>query len=188
MDLSFGWSYFVLWFLVLAQGVILLALLNELERLKAAAPERPAPQALIARPAPPIRFKEARTHTERGLDVLDARPGVLLFLTSTCGACRRLALGLASLPTSNPNVLVIWQDAPVDTLDPRLHCCVDEADHVARTYGIDQFPTAVLLDDRRVVLGLTNPADVEQLYKLIDGGIAALPVAPLSAVEPIPVG
>ena len=36
MELSFGWSYFLLWFLVVAQGVVLLAMLHELERVKRA--------------------------------------------------------------------------------------------------------------------------------------------------------
>ena len=188
MELAFGWSYFVLWFLVVAQGIVLLALLHELERLRKAEPEQPRLQTLIARRAPAFRFTEARTQSERGLDIFAARPGVLLFLTSTCGACRRLALGLASLPTSHPNLLVIWKNGAVDGLDPRVHYCTHEADEIAKTYGVDHYPTAVLLDGQQIVLGVTSPADVDHLYKLIDGGISALPVGPLSTAEPLPVG
>src|SRR5690349_8782402 len=47
MELSFGWTYFVLWFLVAAQGLILLAVLRELESLRTVEPQHPAAPALV---------------------------------------------------------------------------------------------------------------------------------------------
>ena len=188
MELSFGWTYFVLWFLVAAQGLILLAVLRELESLRTVEPQHPAAPALIGQPAPSIRFTDARAKSEHGLEVLGPHPGVLLFLSSTCGTCRRLANGLVSLPIGAPNVVVMWKDGAVDEIDSRLHCCTNEADAIAATYGVERYPTAVLLDAQHLVVAITNPVDVEQLHRLIDGGISALPVGPILTVTPVPVG
>ena len=188
--MSFGFSstYIVLWAMVILQGLLILALLQRLEKLRdliergSFAKDR-LPIGSIA----PEFFGTNRFGQRTGLGSLDDRGGVILFLSPDCSLCNALVGSIGALVNELPPTIAVCRGvselctAFSTQLGNAVQFLSDPSGETAALYGASAFPTAVVIDGSRRIRGYGHPKGVEDLRRTFaeslteQGDVAAVP-------------
>ncbi len=183
MSFSFYAGYAGLWALVVFQGLVVLALLRQIGELKRYVEQGGLPtsnQLPAGTPAPAFSALDLRSRQTTGLERLNGRGGVVLFLSPDCTVCRGLADSLRATAGGDalpPVVPVCAGDDKgcgmfLDRLGPAFPLLVDARQQIGRLYHVDGSPTAVVLDERQRVRGYGHPQDARDLHELLRRSLA----------------
>ena len=169
-------SYIAIWILVLLQGLLIIALLRELAELRQIA-RLGAPrndELAVGSVAPEFASTDGRSGRKLDIHSLSEQGGVFLFLSSNCSVCRRLVSKLQEAVIQNLPQIFVWCEGGEEAcaeyakrLAPKIHFLVDRAESIAERYHVTSFPTAVVIDRKRVVRGYGHPNNVEDLKRLV---------------------
>lgn len=176
MHYGFGVSYGLLWLLVVFHALLIVALLRQLVELRSlvetGSDVLSDPVARRGAKAPRFTTTDARSGRRLSLDTFAGRRGVLLFLSSGCRTCLRLASSLKDLSDEPTKLIVVCKDqAIVSELSPRVLCAVDGVTEIAAQYGIAGLPAAVVIDEAQTVVDLVHPrtgTDIARLLGLLE--------------------
>lgn len=191
MNYGFGTSYALLWLVVAFQGLLIVALLRKLVEIQGLV-ERVPPSALsqLARgsKAPPFTTTDIRSKRVLSLDTFAGGRGILLFLSSSCGICTRLASDLTDLPSHDATKLIVAckDEKIVTALAPHMQCAVESVADMCATYRIARFPTAVIIDESRTVVDVVYPRAGREIISLSRVGDARAPEMARSQSSPQP--
>ncbi len=172
-----GWwvaSYVVLWIVVVALAVLVLALARQIGTLHLRLGPRGALELDEEGPPlgdapPPVQLA-----TIDGRNVTVGGPGeaqLVLFVSPTCPVCREVAPGLQVAARSGgmaARVVADADDASVTRTYASLGAPVVASPHLAREYGIPGTPYAVVLDTLGVVRAKGTVNNLEQMEGLVD--------------------
>jgi hypothetical protein len=169
---AFGASYAALWLLAAFQGIVIIAMSRTLVDLRALV-ERVEPGPLKRlRPgmaAPPFETTEARSKRPLGLHTFAGRRGVVLFVSSRCGACERLVASLATLPDGLTTLIVAAHDEGVlSRLPPGVQCAVEGVSEIAERYRVSEYPSAVVVDEDGLVVEIAHPRTGAEVASLLN--------------------
>ena len=172
-----GWwlvSYVVLWFLVIALSVLVLALARQVGTLHLRLGPRGALE--LDEEGPPLgeapEAIEARDLDGRATMVGGpGDPQLVLFVSPGCPVCREVAPSLPAASRAARLAPRIVANAPADVVRATYHSTAapviaDAA--VAAAYGIPGTPYAVVLDETGVVRAKGTVNNLEQLEGLVD--------------------
>jgi hypothetical protein len=181
VNFSFSTSYIALWVLVIFQSFVLLALLQQIEKLRRVAVsgrlfEDHLPQGSRA----PEFANIGRPSVHRfGTRSLEGSGGVLLFLSSDCLACKGLVNNLGQSATDDLPPIVVFcvgRERGCARFENRLitQCkfVVDGAAKTAARYRISNFPTAVVLDRELKISRYGHIKDVAEIKELWSSGLS----------------
>jgi len=174
VNFSFSASYIALWVLVVFQGFVLLALLQQIEKLRRVAAsgrlfEDQLPQG---RRAPEFANIDRQSGRQFGTRSLEGSGGVLLFLSSDCLVCKRLAEDLGRRATDDLPAIVVFcvgRERGCARFENRLGTykfVLDGAAKTAARYRVSSFPTAIVLDGQLKISRYGHPKDVTEIKEL----------------------
>lgn len=165
-----------MWLLVLFQGLLIIALLRELAELRQLV-KRGASRAdelAVGSVAPQFASTDRRTGRKVDIYSLNEQGGVILFLSPNCSVCRRLVGKLQQSVIQTLPPIFVWCEARDEAcagyarqLPSEIHFLVDGAEATAARYHVSGFPTAVVVDRKRIVRGYAHPENVEDLERLV---------------------
>jgi methylamine dehydrogenase accessory protein MauD len=181
-------SQLLLWIIVIAQGIVILALARQIGVLHA----RVAPAgALLSGAGPGVGEHAPRLEVHAmagnaitlGKPLADGKALLLLFVSATCPICKILIPIAKSFAKSERLDVLFLGDADASeqrkllvSFDLDDHCFVNGPE-VGMTYRVDKLPYAVLLDDAGVIAakGLVNSREhLESLIIAKESGFATL--------------
>jgi hypothetical protein len=176
----FSVSFALAWFLVLAQGLMILGCLWVMGRLKQQ--YDPMHQPLLTDDGPPLRhfvepfdFQNVRTEAQTSLwEYLASGPAVLLFVSDKCGPCSDVLTSAAAFHRSwiqKTRYLIIANMAMEEVRAlgdqyPDFDIVADSEGLIARSYRVQRWPLGIVVDTMGVVLnkGIVNtPQHLEGL-------------------------
>jgi hypothetical protein len=176
MSVGFSSSYIALWALAIFQGLVVLAILQRLEKVQLLASKREISENRlpIGSQAPEFAsVKHPNTNRELGVRDLAERGGMLLFLSSDCPTCKALVDRLVRFAQDSlPPIIALCQgrEQSCDRFSKRLEgivpLVVDGAADTAARYGASGFPTAVVVDRELKIRGYGHPKDVREIRDL----------------------
>ncbi|HKN70853.1 MAG TPA: redoxin domain-containing protein [Terriglobales bacterium] len=175
MSVGFSSSYIALWALVVFQGLVVLALLQRLEKLQLLASQRESSENRLPNGsrAPGFACVDKWSNREYGLRDLAERGGMLLFLSSDCPACKALVEGLTrAAPDGLPLIIAFCHGREKACarfsrrLETKVPLVVDGAAEIASRYRASGFPTAVGIDRELKIRGYGHPKDVKEIREL----------------------
>ncbi|MCI0627777.1 MAG: hypothetical protein L0387_40030 [Acidobacteria bacterium] len=182
MNFEFATSYLALWAVVLFQGLIILALMRQLEELRKSAKHggltlEHLPTDSRAPEFAGVDFRSGRRVASRDLE---GRGGVILFL-SACPVCVRLVSDLNQVTTIDmPPMVAVCQGGDracagiAKGLPREFHLILEHSEEIAARYLVDSSPTAVFVDETLRIRGYGHPENVGDLKLLIEQmGVAA---------------
>jgi hypothetical protein len=177
MKFNFVASYVAIWILVLFQGLLVLALLRKLEELRRFAERvdsKPKDRLPLGSPAPEFSGFDVRSGKQVGTHSLNGLGGLILFLTSGCTACTRLADSLSQPSVSDlPPIIALCQGGEqgcayfVSKLSSGIYLLLEGAGETATRYGVSSSPTAIVIDGEQKIRGYGNPENIENLKQLV---------------------
>lgn len=179
MSFGFYGTYAAVWAVVIFQSLVIYALIREVTDLKRAFElggaepgHRLAPGTLA--PA----FSGTDLGSGRPLDsaeLAEGKPTVLLFLSTSCNVCRRLADGARRLRLADPVQKIAFCRgdeescrAFVDQLGRDIPLVCDKEEEIETAYKVPGTPTAVVLDTDNRVRAYGHPRHGEDLKDLIE--------------------
>jgi peroxiredoxin len=183
---SFGFSatYIALWAMVILQGLLILALLQRLEKLRELLERGSfAKDRLPLGSNAPEFFGTSQFGRQTGLRSLDGRGGVILFLSPDCPLCNTLAGSIGALVNElAPTIAVCRGVAEAcavfsKQLGNAVEFLADPSGETAALYGVSAFPTAVIIDGSRKIRGYGHPKGVEELKRTFAESLAEHPDA-----------
>ena len=166
-------SYLPQWLPLIVNGGVTLVLLRQVVELKGLLDHvviSREGRAAVGKPAIPFAVPDMNNpRVTLSLDTFGGQRGVLLFVSSTCGHCATLASALPSLGAFMSSVVVVLADAGRLALDidGTIACVLQSGDELARTYEIQRFPTAVLIDHQLTIAGRSTPHSIDDLRELL---------------------
>jgi methylamine dehydrogenase accessory protein MauD len=176
MDGWWGASYVVLWLLVLALAVVVVALARQIGTLHMRLGPRGALE--IDDEGPPLGEapQPIETLDTRGEAVTIGGPGdgqLVMFVSPSCRMCREVLPGLAVTAAGAglvPRVVTDDEEAPSSAdLDPqRLKAVVVADPRVPKNYAIPGTPYIVVIDPMGIVRAKGTVNNLEQLEGLVD--------------------
>lgn len=175
MKLGFYSTYVALWTFVAFQGLLIVALLQRLDKLRRLA-ERGSSLPIGSRA--PEFFGVDQLDQQTGLESLYDRAGIILFLSPECPACKALADSLRTLSVELPPTLTICQGQRAacadlsEILGSSVKLIVDESGETARLYGVSGFPRGVVIDRNRRIRGYSYPRTIDELKRSFEESLA----------------
>jgi hypothetical protein len=168
-------AFVVLWAIVLFEGLIILGLVRTLRELQTAFEGGRVPQRLpVGAYAPHFKGADLRTGTEIDSSELIGRELVILFLSSGCSFCRRLADGTRHVPVEpgQTRIAVCHGGAReasvfVDLLASDVAVLADSDGALLSSFAITGTPAAVVVDEMGRVSGSGGPRHSGELTTLI---------------------
>lgn len=172
MHFSFSASYIALWALVSFQGLVTLALLQQLAKLRrflalGGFSEDRLPEGSQA---PEFANIDKRSSRQFGVRSLEGTGGVVLFLTSECLVCKGLVDKLGRFAADDlPSIIAFCHGREqgcarfAKRLGTRVRLVLDGAEETTARYQISSFPTAVVVDGERKIRGYGHPKDIEEI-------------------------
>ncbi len=192
MRLSFYSSYIALWALAIFQGLLILALVGQLAKLRRVAALGGFSEDQLPEGSRAPEFIDTHRGSKSGVRGLEGSGGVLLFLSSECLVCRGLTDSLGRAGSEElPLVIAFCQGrekgcaAFAKRLGSGARMILDSAEDTAARYQISRFPTAVMVDAQRKIRGYCHPRDLKELkqawYRISSHSSGTQPGAKISA-------
>lgn len=149
----------------------------------------------IGRPAPPFGLTDARGRRHVLLDF--RRPTLFVFFSAGSASCRRALPALARLEASlrKNGWLLVWIDVtPGRGAEERVYrrhsaalILRDGEQQVARLYGVNALPTAMLVDGGGVLRSLGRSSeDLRNAFRALPGGERIVPPWPDGDADALP--
>lgn len=184
-------SYIALWIVVLVQTFVLIELLRQIGILRLRVGDEPG--ALVTEgeglergsPAPAFEARDLSTGTVMTQEIFDGHRTLLVFLTTRCQACRKLAPDLKRIArdyTGKTQIITICS-GPGDECPTFAHefglpmpMLFDQDQQINRAYKVHRTPSATLIDANNRVRIHGIPNDWRQLEGLLheEGTISGL--------------
>lgn len=170
MTLPFSVSYITLWVLVVIQFAILLGVIHVIAQIQ----RNPGNGNWIGREVSAFSAADVEgvEFTEQNLG---GRIAALLFVSPTCGTCTASLTELQVVNAKAPgNVFVICQAGTYDCslvaeqYGSGLRVIVDSERTISQLFGITTVPTAVLVDERRVIRSYGQPLQERDMAILVE--------------------
>jgi hypothetical protein len=181
VSFSFYASYIALWALVVFQGLVALALLQQLTKLRQflALGGFSEDQLPEGSQAPEFANVDKRSSRESGVKSLEGRGGVVLFLSSECLVCRGLVDELGRSAADDLPVTIAFCHGKergcarfARRLGTRVRLVLDGAEKTASHYHISNFPTAVVVDDKGKIRLYGHPQAIGEIKDLWSRSLA----------------
>jgi len=176
MGFNFIAGYLALWFLVVFQGLLALALLQRLAELRATPGSRPQPSQdslLVNNRAPAFEGLDARTLQHVSSQDLLGHPVAILFL-SGCEVCVQLANDLRDISVSElPSVVAFGlgglsaSSMIIAKLAPQIHVLLKDAEETAARYRIPSVPAVVVVDENGIIRAQGQPRRLTDIIQLV---------------------
>jgi hypothetical protein len=168
-------AFLVLWAIVLFQGLVILGLVRALRDLQSAIEGGRLPLRLpVGAQSPHLTGTDLRTGAEIDSFDLTGRELVVLFLSSGCPSCRRLADGTRQVPVEPGQArIAVCQGGEreaspfVDLLASDIAVLADSDGAVFSSFSISSAPTAVVVDQLGRVSASGGPRHSGELAALI---------------------
>ena len=173
MNFSITAIHAALWLFVVFQGLLIVALLHRLEEVRHLLSTVDVPGAGTLAPgasAPPFETVGVRSGRTIDVETFSSRGGVLLFLSTQCKACARLAADIRSQQVLPDNLVVLWRgdaDELAVHVGPDVDAAVANVPSIAALFQIRAFPTAVIIDERHVIAGYAHPSGYAELARIM---------------------
>ncbi len=182
MDFGFYSSYVALWIWVIFQGLLTLFIFRQVLELEKRAKNVVGladGKALVGTRAPKFSGVDSVSGRRVDLNIFDGRGGVILFLSAHCSICRSLSKTLQdglveSLP---PMVGICTGDTKAAMklqkyLAPQIPLLLDGAEDAVSAYKVSGYPTAVVLDSKRIVRGYHGVNSADDIKRLVASSAA----------------
>lgn len=172
MGFSFASSYVALWVWAIFQGLLTLAILRQVMELEKRSVSVASGESLIGTHAPVFSGVDSRSGQTVDLGMLD-QGGVILFLAGSCTACRQLAKDFQdAAPGILPPMVAVCiggqqQSAKIGKRLGQIPLLLQGAEEVASLYRVSGYPSAVVLDGKRMILAHRGINTVEDLRNLV---------------------
>lgn len=163
---------FLLWLVVAWQGLLILALHRRtreaqllMERVDVPTDGPPR----IGSQAPPFDSVDAATGTRISLKNLSGGRFALLFLSASCGVCKRLSLDIRDSGPSLPGVVAVSANSGLEhlaALSGRVPYLAEDGAHMARLYGARGTPFLVLVTASGQIEAYRQPSSAKELLAL----------------------
>jgi hypothetical protein len=172
---SFSASYIALWAVVLFQGLLVLALLQQLANLRRVVAQGGLAEDRLpdGSQAPEFANVDKRLGRQLGVRTLDGSGGIILFLSSECSVCKGLVDRIGRFaPDDLPPIITFCQGREQgcarfgERLGTRIRLILDGAEKTGARYRISRFPTAVVVDGGRKIRGYGYPRDIREVKNL----------------------
>jgi peroxiredoxin len=192
MVVSFGFSatYIALWTLAILQGLLVLAVLQRLEKLRQSFESGNFVKSHLPPGSLAPQFSGGDQYGRQvGLENLND-PRVILFLSPDCFVCKALVESIGSLAVDLPPTVGVCQgeregcEAFSRRLGPTVGLLIDVAKETTALYGVITFPTAVVIDSQRKIRGYSHPKTVEDLKRAFDDSLAEDKALPNLSLAP----
>ena len=158
-----------LWVIAAFQALLIVALLRQIEYVRGLLIHVEIPSeasnALVGARAPAFRTVDINTGEIVTDERFSASGGILLFLSSSCGACRQLAASLNRLANKDQLVVVCDAQGIAVSVPRSLRCCVKDSTIIASSYGVKGFPTAVVIRSDLHVSSHIQLPSIEHLHE-----------------------
>jgi peroxiredoxin len=176
MTFSFGASYVALWVLAIFQGLLLLAVLRKVSELRGLV-EGTEPlnldQVPVGDRAPEFAAVDSRSNRTIDIRVFEERGGMIVFLSPDCSACKAVGRGLqAPANATLPPIVVVCIGRELGCerirklLGQDVFLVSENTDQIGLRYGVNSFPTAVVIDRQKRIRAYANPATVGDLLEV----------------------
>lgn len=183
MDFGFYSSYLALWIWAIFQGLLTLAIFRQVRELEKRAGSRPGAAfdglSLVGTRAPKFSGVDSVSGRRVDLNIFDGRGGVILFLSTECSICRSLSKTLQDgLVESLPPMVGICTGDKEGAMKLRKHLApqipllLDGAEDAVSAYRVSGYPTAVVLDSRRIVRGYHGVNTADDIQRLVASSAA----------------
>jgi peroxiredoxin len=181
---TFSATYVALWAVAICEGILILAILQQLAKLRQLAETGASSrkdQLPTGATAPEFLGIDERSGQQVGLRNLDGQGGTLLFLSTTCFVCQELVDSIGHLPTADAPIIAFCQGeaAELGDLSKRLGAAVqllsDESGDRSELYHVSTYPTAVVVDGQRTIRAYGHPRNLPDLKRLYAGSISGAP-------------
>jgi peroxiredoxin len=182
MDFGFYSSYVALWIWAIFQGLLTLAIFRqvlELEKRSGILGVMADGRSLVGTRAPKFSGVDSVSGRRVDLNIFDGRGGVILFLSAHCSICHSLSKTLQdglveSLP---PMVGICTGDTKAAMklqkyLAPQIPLLLDGAEDAVSAYKVSGYPTAVVLDSKRIVRGYHGVNSADDIKRLVASSAA----------------
>ena len=178
---SFSATYVALWIVVIVEALLVLAILQQLAQFRRLIEQGSS----IGSNGLPIgsrapEFSGGDSQSGSGVQDLDGRGGLILFLSSDCSVCNALVDSISRLGKDNhlpyTFALCVHDREACSELLYRMGSKVQPitlgAEETAARYGVSGFPTAIAVDERRRIRGYGHPNDGESLKRFFTRSLA----------------
>jgi len=179
MNLGFPATYVALWVLVVFDGLLILALLQRLEKLRQLIDHGGLAKGRLPVGTAAPEFSGVDQFGQQvGLGNLDGRGGVILFLSPDCIACKALVDSIGSLADELPLTIALCRGekeacAAFSTgLGPAIQLLPDPSGETAALYGASAFPTSVAIDRNLKIRNYGHPKAIEDLKRTFADSLA----------------
>ena len=168
---SFTISFIALWIFVIFQGLLVLAVLQHLTRIRHLT-QRNSPTSdrlLVGSPAPELVGADSES---AGFSVSRflGTGGLVLFVSSSCSICKTLveSIGDAATDRLPPIIGFCVGHEPkcgafAKRLGPHINLEHQRAAEAAALYGVSEYPTVVIIDSAGRIGGYLNPRTILDL-------------------------
>lgn len=172
MTFGFSATYIALWAMVIFQGLLILALLQQLEKLRELLERGSfAKDRLPVGSSAPEFFGTDQFGQQCGVKHLDGRAGVILFVSPDCSLCNALVGAIGALVNELPPTIAVCRGGSEackgfsTQLGPTVLFLCDPSGETAALYGASAFPTVVVIDASRKIRGYGHPKALEDLKR-----------------------
>lgn len=183
MNFSFSATYLGLWAVVTFEGLLVLAVLQQLAKLRQVIEQGnfgPKDRLPIGSIAPEFTETDRDSGAQIGIQHLYGRGGLILFLSPDCSTCKALVDSLGRvLKDELPYTLAFCVGGGqscarlLARLGSGVHPILENAAETAARYRISGFPTAIAVDGKRKIRGYGHPSDVEGLKRFFTRTLSA---------------
>jgi hypothetical protein len=178
MRFGFAPTYVALWVAVICQGLLILAVLQRVEMLRRLIERGGIADRLPLGSSAPDISKPDSSREQAGLESLDGKGGLVLFLSADCAVCKVLVEAVSCLSDDLPPMIISCRgDSEGCTafsarLGPAFRVHADPSGEAAFRYGVSVFPTAVVVGANRIIRSYSHPKNVGELKKAFLDGLA----------------
>lgn len=174
MTTSFLLGYGMLWLIVLAQGILVLALLGRLNEHDRPRRSRMPEGLLPGTTVPPFVAKDLVSGRTTTATSFVGQRFVVVFVTPECSTCRQIARNIHRVTDSWQVLLCCCAPSALcrGRLNPPAHDRIvfasDPDNEVAGSFDVTQFPTIVAVDAQGSVLTYMHPRSISDALKTLD--------------------
>lgn len=163
-------SYVLVWIVVAVQGVVVFLVAHQIARIYRAVESsssislNPFPPGTVA---PTFAAIDLGSGKSVGSDSLLGKPCWLLFLSSRCRDCRRIAAGLSELNAIELSKIIILCDGQkgecrnlIGDVENLTTLWTSRQQDIAAVFRINALPVAVRIDDRQRIVAYRFPTSI----------------------------